>query len=154
MKREFDLLNEEKAYWQTKALEARDLAEKQAAATRTANSDLARNVENAITDKHRLNRASDLIKSLAEIAGVELPAMSLTTIDPEYLAAIADTVTREAEERSHRKEVEPPEYFHVAWYGNGGPYLDARKLTREEAVKNRAIFKPGGKIKLYARVPK
>jgi pyruvate/2-oxoglutarate dehydrogenase complex dihydrolipoamide acyltransferase (E2) component len=147
-------LAEEKLYWQNEAFKARDLVEKHAAATRNARDEIGVKVATIQRDQVRLNHATDLIKTLARMAGVDLPAMNLTTIGPEYLADIADIVTREEKERSHRAAPPDHEYFHVAWYGNGGPYMDARKLTREDAVKNRAIFKPGGKVKLYARVPK
>lgn len=151
MKREFDLLNEEKAYWQNQALEARDLVEKQAAVIRAARSDEEKHEEIYKRHLERDQAAQKVIKALATAADITLPAFNLPLATPKFVEDLLITI---AEQVKARTADEMPEYFHVAWYGNGGPYMDARKLTREDAVKNRAIFKPGGKIKLYARVPK
>lgn len=144
-------LAEEKLYWQNEAFKARDLVEQQAAVIRAAKSDEAKHEEIYTRNFERDQAAQKLIKALAKAAGIELPAFNLPLATPVFINDLVGFVESEA---AKNVADEMPEYFHVAWYGNGDLYMDRRALSREDDARSKAVFRQGGRIKLYARVPK
>lgn len=149
------ILQEEKKYWIDQALEAREMAERQAAATRKAIAERDKANKDVADMVDRLNLIGDVI-SAANGTGYDLSGVMLNRLSIDELRELGEKVSVPRKATKIPATYTGKDLVLMAWSGgNGGVYADTRALSKADAERIRAIRNRhnNGKIPLYALDP-